>query len=77
MMLHRSLLSVTSRRFSLAVTRGMSKAAEYASLQDGYGGQVNVDYKSDVAIITMDRGENRMNDEFLDQMNAAFDEALR
>jgi len=54
----------------------MSKVTELASFQNGYGSRVNIDYISDVAVITIDRGENRMNDEFIDQMHAAMDEAL-
>ena len=57
--------------------RRMSKLSELAALQDGHGGSVTVDCKNNVAIITMDRGENRMNDEYIQQMNSAFDEALR
>jgi len=58
----------------MAANRSTSNTA---SLQDGYGGRVRVRTESDVAIITMERGENRMNNEFIDQVNAALDEALR
>jgi enoyl-CoA hydratase/carnithine racemase len=58
----------------MAATKSTSNIA---SLQDGFGGIVKVRTESDVAIITMERGENRMNNEFIDQVNAALDEALR
>ena len=76
-LLHKTLLSIGSIRFIPSVSREMSKVAEFASLQDGHGSRVKIDYISDVAVITIDRGENRMNDEFIDQINAAMDEALR
>jgi len=70
-------MHVNVRRVLPTLVRGMSKLAEFASLQDGHGSRVQIDYQSDVAIIIVNRGENRMNDEFIDQMNAAMDEALR
>lgn len=54
----------------------MAKPSDFSHKQDGYGRVVSVAYRSDIAIITMDRGENRMNDEFIDQMNSALDEVL-
>ena len=50
--------------------------ADFAGLQSGRGGQIRVHYDDDVAVITMDRGENRINDEFIEQMNSALDQAL-
>jgi enoyl-CoA hydratase/carnithine racemase len=48
-----------------------------ANSQSGHGGSINVHWDSNIAVIKLDRGENRMNMEFIDQMNAALDEALR
>jgi len=76
-LVRKTLLPINVRRVLPTVARGMSKLAEFASLQDGHGSRVQIDYQSDVAIIVIDRGENRMNDEFIDQINAAMDEALR
>lgn len=67
-------LTRTVRHIVQMAVRGVS---ELAPLQNGYGGSVGVRTESDVAIITIDRGENRMNDEFIDQVNGAMDEALR
>ena len=44
--------------------------------QQGYGGTCSLHYEGDIAVLTMDCGENRFNDAFVDKMNAALDEVL-
>jgi len=50
---------------------------EFAHLQKGSGGRVWVEYLSDVAIIKMELGENRMNNLFVDGINTALDDIER
>ena len=45
--------------------------------QSGTDGQVTVDFQGNVAILTMDRGENRFNMNFMDAMHEALDKVLR
>lgn len=43
----------------------------------GAGGSVTLHYEGSVAVITMRRGENRINRDYISQMNARLDEVLR
>ena len=51
--------------------------SELDSEQQGYGGTCSLHYEGDIAVLTMDCGENRFNDAFVDKMNTALDEVLR
>ena len=55
----------------------MKTAADFAAEQSGREGRTWVEYRDDVAILWMDRGENRINDLFLDSINSALDEIER
>jgi len=47
------------------------------SNQSGSDGSTQVEYEGEFAIIRMNRGENRMNMRFLDEMNDALDQILK
>jgi enoyl-CoA hydratase/carnithine racemase len=70
----RAWVANTPRRVFQLLARNLSGSA---GLQKDHGGSVRVLCESNVAVITIDRGENRMNPDFMDQINSALDEALR
>ena len=45
--------------------------------QSGANGSVDVTFKDDVAILTMNCGENRFNELFVSRMHEALDKVLR
>jgi enoyl-CoA hydratase/carnithine racemase len=49
---------------------------ELGKLQSGRDGKITVEFSDRMAIIRMDRGENRFNKHFIDEMNAALDTVL-
>jgi enoyl-CoA hydratase/carnithine racemase len=52
----------------------MKTIKDLEHLQNGKDGRIFVEYYGDVAILMMDKGENRMNDLFIDGINKALDE---
>ena len=63
-------------KVSVTDNAAMKSLKDLESEQQGHDGQVRVEYLKDIAVLTMDRGENRMNDGFVDQMNVALDAIL-
>ena len=47
------------------------------SAQNGIDGEVTVSFHGNVAVVTIDRGENRFNLSFLDAMHTALDKVQR
>lgn len=45
--------------------------------QSGINGSVDVHFDGEVAILTMKRGDNRINDSFFDDLNRALDKVQR
>ena len=46
-------------------------------LQSGINGSIDVQFEDDIAILTIRRGENRVNDSFLDEFSRALDKVKR
>ena len=46
-------------------------------VMSGSNGTVDVEFVNDLAVVRMNRGENRINDDFIDMMHAALDEVER
>ena len=63
----------TETRFNHAVTIAVGAFAT-VSIQRGGGGLIKLHRDGPVFILTMDEGENRMNQTWLDAVNAALDE---
>ena len=55
----------------------MDLTPEETKAQSGFGSPITVDYVDNVAIITMRRGDNRFNMDFVDRFNKALDEVER
>ena len=51
-------------------------ASDFERSQMGYGSKIHIAFRDKIAILTMDLGENRYNDYFVDSMNAALDTVL-
>ena len=59
--------------FYFSLCLAMTTSAE----QSGANGSVDVTFKDDVAILTMNCGENRFNELFVSRMHEALDKVLR
>ena len=46
-------------------------------IQSGFGRPITVRFHDDIAVLEIDRGENRINFDFFDRFNAALDEIER
>ncbi len=55
----------------------MDLTPEEVQAQSGYGKPVTVEFVNDVAVVTMRRGDNRFNYDFVQAMHKAFDEVER
>ena len=52
----------------------MSGEVKPSSVQSGADGTIDVEFVDSIAILRMNRGENRINDDFIQKMESALDQ---